>query len=83
MMRHQRTRPVVFQPTAAAAVQRGMNRIVDVVRATLGLLPGLVAIEQTSRSRMPEYLDNAAPTAQRIIQLPDHDEDMGAMFVRH
>lgn len=76
-------RPVVFQPTAGPAMQRGVNRIANVVRPTLGPIPRLVAIEQTSRMRTPEILDNAALIARRIIEIPDRDEDMGAMFVRH
>lgn len=45
MMRRQRTQPVVFQPAAGLAVQRGVNRIVDVVRATLGPGPRLVGLK--------------------------------------
>jgi hypothetical protein len=33
--------------------------------------------------KTPELLDNGGVIARRIIQLPDGDEDVGAMFVRH
>jgi len=32
---------------------------------------------------MPELLDDGGVIARRILELPDRDEDMGAMFVRH
>jgi len=32
---------------------------------------------------MPELLDDGGVIARRIIQLPNRDEDMGAMFIRH
>lgn len=64
-------------------MQRGINRLADVIRPTLGPLPRLVAIEHPLRHRAPELLDNGAVIAKRLIQLPDRDEDMGAMFLRH
>jgi len=33
--------------------------------------------------KTPELLDNGGVIARRIVQLPDRDEDVGAMFVRH
>ncbi len=58
--------------------------MVDAVRPTLGPLPRVVALTPvTGRDRMPEILDDGGVIARRIIQIPDRDEDMGAMFVRH
>ncbi len=57
--------------------------MVDAVSPTLGPLPRLVALEPIApKSKMPEFLDDGGTIARRIIELPDRDEDMGAMFVR-
>jgi chaperonin GroEL len=82
-MKKRATRRVVFQPTAHRKFQRGINQMVDVVRPTLGPHPRIVANEQVLRSNVPELLDNAGVIARRVIALPDRDEDMGAMYVRH
>ncbi len=74
---------VVFQPKSSRALQRGINQIVDAVRPTLGPRPRLVALTRVASTGSPELLDNAGVIARRIIELPDRDADMGAMFVRH
>ncbi len=58
--------------------------MVDAVIPTLGPLPRLVALEPiVPKNKMPELLDDGGTIARRIIELPDRDEDVGAMFVRH
>ncbi|MCP4638822.1 MAG: hypothetical protein GY851_00240, partial [bacterium] len=58
--------------------------MVNAVRPTLGPLPRIVAMEHIHGSdKMPEMLDDAGVIMRRIIQLPDRDADMGAMFIRH
>ncbi len=74
---------VVFQPRAYHGLQKGINQMVDVVRPTLGPRPRTIAVENVSREKMPELLDNAGLITRRIIQLPDRDADMGAMLIRH
>ena len=74
-------RPLVFQPVAARGLQRGIRRLVDAVRPTLGPLPRLVAIQRPFAGA-PELLDDAGTIARRIVELPDRDEDMGAMLLR-
>ncbi len=74
---------VVFQPKSSRGLQRGINQIVDAVRPTLGPRPRLVALTRVAGTGSPELLDNAGVIARRIIELPDRDADMGAMFVRH
>jgi len=74
---------VVFQPAAYRGLQRGINRIADVLRPTLGPLPRTVVVEQLPKERTPELLDDGGVIARRIIELPDRDEDVGAMFLRH
>ena len=73
---------VVFQPTTGESLQRGIRTVVAAVRPTLGPRPRLVALQRTGRAGAPEMLDDAGLIARRIIQLPDRDEDMGAMLVR-
>jgi chaperonin GroEL len=77
------TPQVVFQPQAYRGMQRGINQMVEAVRPTLGPLPRFVAIDRAAENRMPELLDNGAAIARRILDLPDRDADVGAMFVRH
>jgi chaperonin GroEL len=80
------TRPyqaVVFQPETYQALQAGIDLVVDAVRPTLGPVPRLVAVEYTMRRHVtPELLDNGASIAQRIVELPDRDLDVGAMLIR-
>ena len=73
---------VVFQPATYQGIQRGINQMVEAIRPTLGPRPRIVAIDRILDDRMPELLDDGATIAKRIIQLPDRDEDMGAMLVR-
>jgi chaperonin GroEL len=77
-----KTRRVVFQPAAYRGMQRGINQMVDAIRPTLGPRPRIVAIDRILDNKMPELLDNGGVIARRIIQLPNRDEDVGAMFVR-
>src|SRR6476620_8757931 len=76
---------VTFQPQAYQGVQRGINMIADVVRPTLGPVPRIVAVEpiEPGHNKRPELLDNGGLIARRILQLPDRDADMGAMFLRN
>ena len=73
---------VVFQPRTARAFQSGMNKIVNAIRPTLGPYPRTVAINRPGSTRGPEFFDSGGIIARRIIQLPDRDEDAGAMYIR-
>jgi chaperonin GroEL len=77
------TQRVVFQPAAYRGIQKGINQIADALRPTLGPLPRTVAIERSSRDKAPELLDDGGVIVRRILELPDRDEDVGAMFLRH
>jgi chaperonin GroEL len=75
---------VVLQPEVQQGIQAGINQIVDLIRPTLGPRPRIVALESTAnRNRSPEMLDDGGTIARRILQLPDRDEDVGAMYIRH
>ena len=78
----QETPGVVFQPRSSVGMRRGIDRLVAAIRPTLGPIHRNVLIEQQSRQGLPELLDNGAVIARRIIELPDRDEDMGAMYLR-
>jgi len=75
---------VVFQPATYQGMQQGINQIVAAVRPTLGPRARLVAIDRivANKDTGPELLGNGGTIARRIIQLPNRDGDMGAMFLR-
>lgn len=73
---------LVFQPRTHLGLQRGIDKIVGAIRPTLGPTPRVVAIDRILDQRIPEILDNGAVIAKRIIELPDRDEDAGAMLIR-
>lgn len=79
-----RQRPgVVFQPQVHQALQRGIHKMVGAIRPTLGPLAGGVVVDHINKSiKLPEYLDDGGVISRRILQLPNRDEDMGAMLVR-
>ncbi len=81
-MTRKKLQRVVFQPQTHRAIQRGVNQLVDAIRPTLGPQPRSVAIAPFSSQQKPELLDKGGVIARRIIQLPDRDEDVGAMFLR-
>jgi chaperonin GroEL len=82
-MSHRPYQAVVFQPETYQALQKGINLVVDAVRPTLGPVPRVVAVELTMRRHSaPELLDSGAVIAQRIVELPDRDQDVGAMLIR-
>jgi chaperonin GroEL len=73
---------VVFQPHTYQGMQAGIEKLVAAIRPTLGPVHNNVVIEKESKVGKPELLDDGAVIARRIIQLPDRDEDMGAMYLR-
>ena len=77
------TKRVIFQPEAYLGIQRGINQIADLVRPTMGPHHRVVAVDRIDKGKKPEILDSGAIIARRIIQIPDGNEDMGAMFLRH
>src|SRR3954451_15522649 len=75
---------VVFRPRSAQGLQRGINLLANVIRPTLGPVPRLVAIEPVGPGdKRPELLDNGGLAARRFLALPNRNDDMGAMFLRH
>lgn len=74
---------IVFQPKTQMKMQRGVHWLVNAIRPTLGPYPRVVAIAKSFQSGSPELLDSGGTIARRVIQIPDRDEDMGAMYLRH
>ncbi len=76
---------VVFQPEAVEGMQNGVNKLVALVRPTLGPLPRVVANEPIlgKANSLPELLDSGGTIARRVIQIADRDEDVGFMYLRH
>jgi chaperonin GroEL len=65
-------------------MQAGFDKLVNLVRPTLGPLPHIVAIEKIiGRNMQPELLDSAGTIARRVVQIADRDEDVGLMYLRH
>lgn len=62
-------------------MQRGIHKMTALLRPTLGPHPRSVAVAPFNRGT-PELLDDGGLIARRMIQLPDRDEDVGAMFLR-
>jgi chaperonin GroEL len=85
--RHPLPRPrrpaVTLQPQTHQDILRGTNAIVDVIRPTLGPLPRHVMVEAQRRADAPEFLDNGALIARRIIEISPRGRDVGAMLIRH
>lgn len=73
---------VAFAPLVSQAMQRGIHTVVAAVRPTLGPRPRIVAAELHTGSTSFEFLDEAGVIARRIIELPDRNEDVGAMLAR-
>lgn len=73
---------LVFQPDASLRLLRGINLIADAIRPTLGPIPRSVAFDLADAEKPPELLDKGGLIARRITDLPDRDEDMGAMLLR-
>lgn len=82
-MKLTRTPGIVLQPETHQAMQRGMNRLINAIRPTLGPSARTVAINYITKEKArPEVLDSGGVIARRIIELANGDEDMGAMLLR-
>ena len=76
-------RDVLLKPRARVALTRGVDKMANVLRVTLGPLARAVVMAPIISSRAPELLTDSATIARRIIEFPDPYENMGAMLIRH
>ncbi len=74
---------VVLQPHTYTHLLQGTDRIANAIRPTLGPLPRLVVFEGLRRTDVPEFLDDGATIARRIIEIEPRADDVGAMLIRH
>jgi chaperonin GroEL len=83
LLTKKQTPGVVFQPQVHRKLQHGIQTFVNALRPTLGPVSGGVAIDHINNTKdLPEFLDDGGTIARRIIELPNRDEDMGAMLLR-
>jgi chaperonin GroEL len=73
---------VKFRPAVQRGFQRGVDQLVHAIRPTLGPYSRNVVNQPRLQGQRPEFLDNGAFIARRIIMLPDRIEDVGAMYLR-
>ncbi len=73
---------IAFQPAASRSIQRGATQVVRAIRPTLGPHARVVAIDRRLSGEIPELVDGGSLVAQRITQLANPYEDIGAMLVR-
>src|SRR5712692_922938 len=73
---------VKYRPAVQHGFQRGVAQLVRAIGPTLGPRPRHVVHETMFIGRMPEFLDDGATIARRIVMLPDRVEDAGAMLLR-
>jgi chaperonin GroEL len=73
---------VVLQPRTYAALLKGINFVAEAIRPTLGPLPRLVLLAGLRREDLPEFLDDGATIARRIILIVPRSCDVGAMLIR-
>ncbi len=74
---------VLSGPPARAALRRGIDSLAEAVRSTLGPTARTVAVQDVLSGRPIEVLDDAATILRRIIEIPNHYTNMGAMMLRH
>ena len=82
-MQEQATPKVVYGEEARAALLRGMDVMVRLLRPTLGPVARNVVVGPIIGTRAPEVLDSAATIARRTYGLSSRSDDVGAMLVRH
>ncbi len=73
---------VVSQPKTYKAFLKGINLITEAIRPTLGPLPRFVVFAGLRREDMPQFLDDGAIIARRIILIKPRSRDVGAMLLR-
>ncbi len=78
-----RVKPAVtIQPQVYQDIQNGINLIAQAIRPTLGPHPRLVLNEMPQHVEQPEFLDDGAVIARRIVQVKPRGIDIGAMLLR-
>ena len=74
---------IVFEPASRRALNRGFNRLAQLMQVTLGPRGRIVAVAQDNPRRPPNLLDDGATIARQFLGLPNRFETMGAFLARH
>jgi chaperonin GroEL len=74
---------VTLQPRTYKDLKKGIDVIANAIRPTLGPLPRITVLERLKRTDVPEFLDDGAMIARRIIEISPRGCDVGAMLLRH
>ncbi len=78
-----RTPAITVQPQVHRDLLRGVDLIANALRPSMGPLPRMVVVERPKRTEAPEFLDDGASIARRIIEVSPRGRDVGAMLLRH
>lgn len=78
-----RTPAITRQPHVYQNLLQGVDVIANALRPSLGPMPRRVAVERPKRTDAPEFLDDGASIARRIIEIHPRGSDVGAMMLRH
>jgi chaperonin GroEL len=73
---------VILGEKSRVGMLRGFESMARLLAITLGPIGGNIANAREPKGE-PELLTDAATIARRIIQLPNREEDAGAMMMRH
>lgn len=73
---------VVLPPRSIYQLKKGFDHLAHLLALTLGPSQGVV-ISTTDLKPQPELLTDAATIARRITDLPDPEQNMGAMLLRN
>lgn len=79
----QRKPAISLQPQVYRDLLHGTDLIANAIRPSMGPLPRMVVVERPKRTEAPEFLDDGATIARRIIQVGPRGSDVGAMLLRH
>jgi chaperonin GroEL len=73
---------VVSAPHSIQQLKRGFDQLAELLAVTLGPSQGIVLSASDLKPR-PELLTDAAVIARRVTELPDPEQNMGAMLLRN
>ena len=73
---------IVLAPRARMLIRSGFDTVANALSPTLGPTARTVLIESMNRTDPPEFSDDAATIARRIVELPLY-RNAGGMLLRH
>lgn len=73
---------VVHRPHVFGGMQAGIHKLAGVLRPTLGPQARVTASASINPNGVPELLESGGIIARRMFQLPDAEQNIGAMLLR-